>query len=334
MNPIQLLHLDRITLDPRLMRLLPAEIAYRYQALPISTDGGRITIAMAHPEDTTACNAVTAALGKPSCLVQADQGEIKRLLGEVWPQNSSSPLRFMVWNPATTSPGADQSFSGLLGELLHADLIQANIPWRGSRSLDAFLEEATRCQPDLVIFHIPTPSLLKRLSIDFTVNKLIEGLPSSILIVKNPRWPLKKMLLTIRDSDVDNQSTLEWVVRLARCSQAAVTIMPLVPPVPEMYGSLIRNSLPALLTANDPFGKKMRWIAHRLASQEVEGTFKLRNGYPLEQLRSEVLESDTDLVITAADPQNHIWHWILGELVNDLFVWLDRPLLITKPITH
>jgi hypothetical protein len=334
MNAIQLLHLDRITLDLRLMRLLPAEIACRYHALPISTDGRRITIAMAHPEDTAACDAVTAALGKPSCLVQVDQGEINRLLGEVWPHNSSSPLRFMLWNPATNSTGVDQPFSGLFGELFHADLIQADIPWRGARSLDAFLEEATRCQPDLVIFNIPSPPLLKRLSVDFTVNKLIERLPSSILIVKNPRWPLKKVLLTIRDSDVDNESAIDWVIRLARNSQASVTIMPLIPPVPEMYGPLIRNSIPALLTANDPFGKKMRWIARRLASQEVEGTFKLRNGFPLEQLRGEVLESDTDLVITAADPQNHIWHWILGELVNDLFVWLDRPLLITKPITH
>ena len=36
------------------MRLIPPEIAYRYHALPVATDGNMITVAMAVPEDSQA----------------------------------------------------------------------------------------------------------------------------------------------------------------------------------------------------------------------------------------------------------------------------------------
>ncbi|MGB2964542.1 MAG: hypothetical protein WBB69_11220 [Anaerolineales bacterium] len=43
---IPFLHLDFIKIDHQLMRQLPPEVAYRYQALPIATDGRQITIAI------------------------------------------------------------------------------------------------------------------------------------------------------------------------------------------------------------------------------------------------------------------------------------------------
>jgi hypothetical protein len=97
-----------------------------------------------------------------------------------------------------------------------------------------------------------------------------------------------------------------------------------------MYGSFIRYTVSSLLASNDPLGEKMRWIAQRLTTEEVGGAFRIRDGPPLEQLHSEVLDSDTDLVAIKAEPQNHLWRWLVGEVVNNLFVWLDRPLLITK----
>jgi hypothetical protein len=78
----------------------------------------------------------------------------------------------------------------------------------------------------------------------------------------------------------------------------------------------------------------MRLIAHHLSSENVEGNIKLRNNQPMDQLRMELLEGDIDLVTISVEPQNHLWRWLFGEVVNDLFSWLDRPLLITKSIFH
>jgi len=325
------LELKKLQTNSRLMRLLPADIARKYHALPISTDGSKITIAMAHPEDVDACKVVTSAIGAPSCLVQVDQQQIDRILAEVWPQNPTSPLRLLLWNPTSIDLEDIQPYAEKLAELLDAHLMLANTPWCGVKSFDEFVQQAERFNPDLIIFQIPNPPLMKRLLVDFAVNKLIDRLPSSILVVKNPIMPFTRLLLVIREGHDANDSAVDWLIRLAHCSHAAVTIMPLVPPVPEMYGRLIQNNLPALLTSNDPLGKKLRSIAHRLEAAEIEGIFKLRNGPPLEQIRCEMFETNTDLVIIAAEPKSHIWRWVLGELVNDLYVWFDRPLLITKP---
>jgi hypothetical protein len=330
MSTIQHLHLERIHTNPQLMRLLPSEIAFHYHALPVAADGDRITVAIAHPEDTTATEVVTAIIGLKTCFVHADQREIDDCLSEIWVQNPESQLRFLAWTPTTDIDPKLPRYSQGLAELLQADLKELGFYWSDQKSFDAFVREAESILPDLIIFHIPTPPMMNRLLVDFAVNKLIDSLNASILVVKNPRWPLQKILLAIRDSEIPDDSSIDWVIRLAHRSHAAVTVLPLIPPVPQMYGSFIRYTVSSLLASSDPLGEKMRWIAQRLTTEEVGGAFRIREGPPLEQLHSEVLDSDTDLVAIKAEPQNHLWRWLVGEVVNNLFVWLDRPLLITK----
>ncbi len=327
------LHLDHVKIDRRLVKTLPVDIAFRYQALPISTDGKKITIAMANPEDPEAILAVTSAIGSPAYLVQVDSNEIEHLLTEIWPQIPPSKLHILHWIP-TTEQLETQQYPKQFADHLHADIKTVNIPWHGEKSINDLEEEALQYQPDLIVFQIPEPPTIPRLLLDFTLNKMIERLPASILVFKEPRWPLKKLLLVIRDGNDISETAVDWTILLAKKNRVAVTILPLLPPVPEMYGPFIRHSLPSLLTANDPLGQKMRLIAYRLSSDQVEGNFKLRNDPPLEQLQGEISEGDADLVTIAVEPQNHLWRWLFGEVVNDLFTWFDRPLLITKNITH
>jgi len=327
---IPLLELKKVQADSNLIRLLPADVARQYHAIPISTDGNRITIAMAHPEDIVARDVVTSAIGAPACMVKSDEQEIDQMLSMVWPQNPSQALRLLLWNPNNENGKDVRLYARQIAELLHADLKEINTPWLRVNSFDEVVSEAEAFQPDLIIFQVSSFPFMKRLLVDFAVNKLIDQLPASVLVVKNPRWPLQKILFAIRDGHESNESTVDWVIRLAHSSHASVTMLPLVPPVPEMYGRLVRNNLAALFTSNDPLGERMRAISRRMAMEEIDGTIKLRNGPPLEQIRSEVFDTDIDMLAIAAEPQSHIWRWIVGELVNDLFVWFDRPLLISK----
>ena len=223
-----------------------------------------------------------------------------------------------------------QFYYQALADLLQADCKQVDFKWDGVKSFDTFVSEVENFHPDLIVFHIHTPPVMKRLLIDFAVNKLIERLTASILVVKDPCWPLERVLLVLRDGIGSDEAAVDWVVRLAHSSHAAVTVLPLLPPVPQMYGPLIRHNLPSLLNSGDPLGVKMREIAQRLKNEEVEGIFKIRDGDPLEQLRCEVSDKDTDLVVIDAKPRNHLWRWLIGEVVNNFYVWFDRPLLIAN----
>lgn len=330
MDTTTYLHLGSIKTDHQLIKLLPQDIAHRYHALPVASDGNRVTIAMASPEDMIASAAVASAIDAPICFVQADLKEIDQRLAELCPQTEPSRLRLLVGTLTAEFDPDLLLYTQTITDLLQADVKQVSFSWSGIKSFDAFVSEAEHFHPDLIIFQIPTSPLVNRLLIDFAVNKLVDRLTASILVVKNSRWPLQRILLAIRDGNEPNDAAIDWVIRLAHCSHAAVTVLPLMPPVPQMYGSFIRYSLPSLLISNDPLGKKMRKIAQRLTTEDVEGAFKIRDGPPLEQLRYEVLDGDTDLVVIEAEPQNHLWRWLLGEVINNLFVWFDRPLLITR----
>jgi nucleotide-binding universal stress UspA family protein len=326
------LHLNRVEIDRNLVRSLPAEIAIHYQAIPVCSDGEQITVAMADPEDSEASKAVISAIGAPTCLVQVDSLEIQRLLAEFWPQNPPPRLRVLYWS--VTGAQENQPYPQQLAIHLNAEIKTISIPWDGEKSINNLVTEAKHYHPDLIMFQLPEPGIIPQLLLDFTLNKLIERLPASILLFKKPCWPLKKLLLVLRDGHDIFDSAVDWIIRLAKHSQTSVTILPLLPPVPEMYGPSIQHSLPALLSGNDPLGQKMRQVALRLSSEQIEGTFKLRNVPPLEQLRDEVSEEEIDLVAITAKPQNCFGRWLFGELINDLFSWFDRPLLITKPFTQ
>jgi nucleotide-binding universal stress UspA family protein len=330
METVQFLRLDRIKANPQLVKLLPQDIALRYHALPVATNGSRITVAMGSPEDSVATDAVAAVIGAPICLVQADPNEIDQCLSEIWPQISMTQFRILVWTPTPQMDPAFKSYSQALADLFQAECQNVDFTWGGVKSFDAFVCEIEQIQPDLIVFQVQSPPMMKRLLIDFAINKLIERVSSSILTVGQPSWPLERILLVLRNGTDQDEAVVDWVVHLAHSSHAAVTVLPLLPPVPQMYGPLIRYSLPCLLSSNDPLGIKMREVARRLKTEQVDGIFKIRDGDPMEQIHCEVSERKTDLVVIDAEPRNHVWRWLIGEVVSNIHDWCDRPLLIVN----
>ena len=46
--------LSEVTPDPEVLKVIPPEVAVRYKLLPLSREGGRLTVAMADPLDAEA----------------------------------------------------------------------------------------------------------------------------------------------------------------------------------------------------------------------------------------------------------------------------------------
>ncbi len=327
-TPVEPLRVKALQTNPALMRLLPPEIARQHHALPISIDGRRITLAMAHPEDEVACQEVTAAIGTPACIVQADSKEIDRILDEIWPNPG---LQIVAWGPTPESAATIQPFACSLAEGLRARLQTLDLPGGEGDEIKALLARADRLSPDLLITQNLQPEGLRRLFSPGSTQKLVEGLAASLLFLRDPHRQMTDLLLVVQDGSPRNDSALEWAIRLGQVWQARITVLPLLPPVPRLYGQFLQHSLPALLDANDPLGCKLRWIAHRLAEEGLEGRLKLGEGYPQEQLKGELQASDPSLVLVAAGPGGGLRGLISGDLVNDLATGLDRTLLIAKP---
>jgi len=319
MGTIPFLHLDCIKTEHHLMRLLPEEVAYRYHAVPVSTDGNRIAVAMASPEDNLACAAVTSAFGRPVSLVQADPREIDQRLAELWP-------------PTMSTTETLEPFVQSLVELLDAYLVQKDIPQRGMKSFKELIWAVKIIDPDLIVFQVQNISQLKRMLSYSTTQTQIHRLPALLFVPQIPRWPLTNILLALSDSDPEDESANNWIVQFSRCNQSAVTILPLMPPVPGWYGSFMQHNLQVLLESNDPLGEKTRSITRRFSEEGIKGVYKLGEGEPLTQLQNELITSDPDLVIIASTPRSCLRCWMTSDIVNPLLWWGNWLVLVANNI--
>jgi nucleotide-binding universal stress UspA family protein len=198
-------------------------------------------------------------------------------------------------------------------------------------NFDKTLERAS-CQQDLVIFGEPDQSLVNRILAGSAACKAAEHLPSSVLIARQPRRPLKRILLVTRGYETDNIA-VDWLVRLTQASHATATVLALVPISPVIYqraATAMPHGLMDWLATDTPLGHQLQRIAQKLANWEIEGRLHFRQGSPNEQIQQELSEGGYDLVVISAEPEDWWQRRLLGEVVNPLLNKANRPVLIAK----
>ena len=341
------LSLDQLTANPRLAQRLPPDLAYRFHALPVAEDDGRITVAMANPDDPVAREAVVAALGSVSCLVQGDLAAIDSAIEEIWGYEGLSDLNLVVCDFPNRVGDPLWSYAEALGQLLGARVRRVDT----TEEMETPARKGGSTEHDLILFEDPEhPALHRLLSIGHHPSATADRTgangqdsmppptvrPLALLAAQQPRWPLKKILLVLSGEDRDS-AAIAWVVCLARRSGSAVTILAVVPPVPAAVGqrSGTDQGLPALLSADTPLGWQVRRAARHLVDWEVEGSLRLRQGPPDWQVRREIAEGDYDLIAVAARSCPRWLRWRtrvplrLGEdLIGHILHWAGRPVLV------
>ena len=328
MNGTRPLILDSLVADPALARQLPAHLARRYHALPIAQHQGRITVAMADPDDPAALHAITSALGAPArqgtdpsgvFVVRSEQATIDALVAEIWEDPAENRPAILVW--PGISPRSDEvlAYGQALGRLLDVEpvaRILAAAPLEG-------LVEAGGGQEVLAVLGDDSRAQIWR---------PLERLPVSLLLVRRPTWPLRKLLLVIQGR-VEDGAALAWSVRLARPAGAEVIILAVVPPVPAMYAGLdgMGHDLPAIIHSETALGRSLRQAARWLVNWEVAGTVRLRQGVPELEVLQEAGDGPYDLVAAGIDRQGNPLERLATGLASGLLGRLEVPLLLARP---
>lgn len=326
------LTLDNLTADSRLARRLPRDVACRLHAIPVAEDGGRITVAMADPDDVEAQNAVATVLGTVPYVVKGDQATIDALLAHLW--SEEPPLHLLAYAPSRLVGDELSDAARLMGELLGARVSFLRTEEDSGAALDAVADLVSRQGYDLVMCGRSCQPLVDRLFLGPADSRAANRIPTSLLMVQRFKWPLRRILMVVgQDSVETNEAALLWAERLARPSGASITALAVVPPLPAMWEGMasMRQGLAPLLTADTSLGRELRRIAERLAEPGIEGRLRLRQGPPDWQLRLEVATGDHDLIIVGADTKNRWLRWLSGGQVSALLRWADRPVLVAKP---
>jgi nucleotide-binding universal stress UspA family protein len=318
--------LDHLDPDPIVARRLSPSLAFRHRALPVAEADHCVTVAMADPSDTAAREAVAVALGAEPFVVHGDPATIAIRLSQIWQQGDQSPPNLLAYVP--TGPHAEEVmlYAECVGHLLSGRLDY--VP--GERALHTVIETA-RHDYELVICGEPDQSFFGRLLQVALGRRTLDQLPTSLLFVRRPRWPLRRLLL-VAQAEASDGSATDWALRLAGSSDATVTVLAVVPPVPAMYHGLssLEGGLAELLTADTVLGRQMRSVARRLVDGNIEGKLRLRQGAPVWEIRREAVEGGHDLVAVAAAPQGGLRRLLLGELALSLLRVVDRPVLIAR----
>ena len=89
---LRLLNLDGVAIDPGIGRSIPAEVAERLIAIPVSEAGGRYVVAMADPVDVVGADELRMRLRRPIAVVVSTPTQIQRKIRELWDESVSDSL--------------------------------------------------------------------------------------------------------------------------------------------------------------------------------------------------------------------------------------------------
>jgi nucleotide-binding universal stress UspA family protein len=329
-NQCNYLTINEIDSSPRLAMKLPPHLAQQYHAIPIASDLRCVTIAMADPEDPEARDAIQSAVMIPATLVRADSTAIDSLIAKCYPASASNSLNFFACKPGPSVWKEQENYIRSFSALFNANLNWFENIEKGKAGYLSLRKEIKLQNPDLLIISRAPSDLLRNLCLTQTSKSLAYRCQISLLSINKPLWPLRKILLVLQN-DLSDACAVEWAVRLARSSQATLTLLPILPPVPSMYADL-QYDLSSLLVSNCPLGRHLRRVARHLVDWEIQGTFKIRDEYPEWQIQSEVNEGEFDLLILGADHQNIFRDLMIKDLVLPILDWAPSPVLITQTI--
>ncbi|OGO20919.1 MAG: hypothetical protein A2Z14_01725 [Chloroflexi bacterium RBG_16_48_8] len=327
----QPLQLEGVPLDTILAKKLPPRLAFSYHVLPLAIERNQITVAMADPENKFAIEAVRSALGANPYIVKSDQTWIDRLLRELWPDYQNDDLHLLLYSRNNDISKICRDYSNYIRNQLK--IPDSNIySLVGAKGTLSDVVEESNGVVDLVIIEETIKSKYTRSMLSPRYHRVIQKLQPSVLVARQPRWPIEKILLILRCENRDHIA-VDWVVKMGLPSKAVVTMSVPLPPIPRMYQGLSGMSvqIPKMLKGNSALEKHLQSLTARLASHGIEVKLNILEGDTKRIIQQEVMEGEYDLVSVAAKPESWLKRTLLSSVVNPVLEYARIPIFIAKP---
>lgn len=320
------LDIDEFTVNPRLAKLIPANLALQFHSLPIAESEGQLTIVMADPEDQAGQVQIRKFINQPMHILRGDVRVIDSLIAEVWPEYACRELHLAILLLGR-SDSSIIAYGINLAKNLLADEVHIEIMRKGMRAASL----NSKSDYDLVIIgdtHVG--SLRERARITGTRGRLL-CTKKSILLVRNPLWPIERILCILRghESDLD---TVRWVTRLTQLCHSQVEVLVTAPQAPLMYAGLpgMQVSLDEMLRANTLHGGYLRRALDYLANWAINPTLRILHGFSPMQMEADIRPLEADLVAISSS-ETPLWRRINpDDLLDRLIRCGESSLLIAR----
>lgn len=246
-------------------------------------------------------------------------------------EHSFDALRLLMDIQADPVAAKARAYASYISDLLGASL-DKNLSPKQSRPAQAGRVGRISSDYDLVVWAEPAQSRVKRLLFGLPVHSILERVPTSLLVGRQPSWPLRQILLIVRSEEAHGL-VIDWTIRLAQASGARVTALVVVPLFSPLSGREARfqQRLEMLLAGDSLLERQVKYVSQRLAGEGVEASLQLRQGSPEQQIRAELEAEHYDLIVVAAESKDWWLRCLIGETVEPVLNRANCPVLIAKP---
>ena len=199
--------------------------------------------------------------------------------------------------------------------------------------VNQIIKEADRGNYDMVVISVskigegrqPTSSVHRT---------LLKNLPCCLLVVKNPKAEIKKILICTGGFQM-TVSLIAVGADIASASNSETTLFHVAANVPTMYTGLktIEETLHELLMTDTPVARHLRRGAEILSENNLQAELKLRHGSAVYEIVREIDREDYDLLIIGASGANTmIKEWIFGNLTQDIVDAVGIPIMVVNQV--
>lgn len=185
---------------------------------------------------------------------------------------------------------------------------------------------------ELVLMSDPPRTWFQRLVAPSPALSFVDYSKASVLLVRNPRWPIRRLLLLLLGHKQD-QALIDWGLRLSEISQAVIAVVALTPPVPEMYAGLKQagQDWASLMRTDTALGNSMRIAFRSLQQAGAPAEFCVQPGVWNWAASAVQWSAACDLIAIAGPSCGRFRQWLEGDPVRSLLKAARRPVLVAKP---
>jgi len=193
------------------------------------------------------------------------------------------------------------------------------------------LKEAQRGGYDMVVISVSQIGE-GRHPVSSVHRSLLRNLPCCLMVVKNPRAELTRMLICTGGLQM-TEALIQVGARVANAAQADVTLFHVAANVPSMYTGLktIEETLKELLQSETPVARHLRKGAEILSKNDIKAELKLRHGSAVYEIVREIDRQNYDMVVIGASGANTvIKEWLYGNITQDIVDAVGIPILVVN----
>lgn len=162
--------------------------------------------------------------------------------------------------------------------------------------------------------------------------KLIGTLPVAVMMVREPRETLERILICTGGTEL-SEKVIKLGVMLAKAADAEATVLYVAGTVPSMYTGLdeIEETMEEVLDSDTPLSRHLHRAAEILHEQGVNGRLEQRRGTVAESILREAQVGNFDLLVLGSSAAGKsVRGWLMGNITQQVIDESACPVLIVK----